>query len=259
MNGSDIAKALDGDFPLTLAYEWDNVGLMVGTMNKEIRTVLITLDVTKAVIDEAMEKGAELIVSHHPLIFSPLRRIHLDTYKGAMLETLIKHGITVYSAHTNYDLAEGGMNDMLAEKLGLLNPRILEPTDETHGIGRIGTLQKPLALNDAIGHVKKSLDIKHARYIGKPKDKTVKTLAVSGGSGADHAAFAKKKGADLYITGDVSYHEAHDMMQMGLRVLDVGHTAEKHFKRAMKAWFETSFDSLEVHIHRDSQDPFTQV
>ncbi|MFP4078686.1 MAG: Nif3-like dinuclear metal center hexameric protein [Candidatus Izemoplasmataceae bacterium] len=259
MNGSDFKKAFEADFPPHLAYEWDNVGLMVGTLNKPIKTVLVTLDVTKDVIKKAVSIGADLIISHHPLIFSPIRRLSVDTYKGAMIETLIKEGIAVYSAHTNYDLANGGMNDMLASKLAMKNVAILEMTDETHGIGRIGELPSPLPLEEAVTTIKRALDIDDARYIGNQKEKTVKTLAISGGSGADHAFMAKKKGADLYLTGDVSYHEAHDMMQMGLRVLDIGHTAEKHFKTAIRDWLVALDDTLKVDIYAPSQNPFQQV
>lgn len=259
MNGSEILKALERHFPSELAYEWDNVGLMVGTMNKEVSTILVTLDVTKDTLKEAIRLDADLIISHHPLIFSPLKRLHLDTYKGALIEGLIKHDIAVFSAHTNYDLANGGMNDMLAGRLGLRETTHLEATDPDHGIGRIGSLPGPLSIEAAIKHIKQALQIDHARYIGNKKDKTVRTVAISGGSGADHAVAAKKKGADLYVTGDVSYHEAHDMMQLGLRALDVGHTAEKHFKQAMKTWLESLSDNVTVHAYAPDQDPFTHV
>ncbi len=259
MNGSDLLKALEKDFPRTLAYEWDNVGVMIGTMNKQVTTVLLTLDVTKETVKKAKEIGAELIIAHHPLIFGSLTQIHYDTYKGQIIRDIIKEDITVYAMHTNYDLAEGGMNDMLAARLGLTNVAPLEMVDDQHGIGRIGTLTRPMSLDNTITHIKKTLKIDHARYIGKPGEKQIETVALSGGSGADHAPAAKRKGADLYITGDVSYHKAHDMLQMGLRTLDVGHSAEKHFKSAMSLWLETHFETLRVTVFEDSQDPFTQV
>ncbi len=259
MNGSDLAKALENAFPKSLAYEWDNVGVMVGTLNRPITKVLVTLDVTKDALNEAKAMGAELIIAHHPLIFGGLNAIHYDAYKGQLIRDIIKADITVFAAHTNYDLATGGMNDMLAEKLNLQNVAILEYEDAIHGIGRIGDLKTPLPLMDAIDFIKKALDISSARYIGNDRTKPIKSIAISGGSGADHAASAKKKGADLYITGDVTYHKAHDMIQMGQRALDVGHSAEKHFKHALKRWLESTFESLEVSVFEDAQNPFKDV
>lgn len=259
MNGSSLLKALEKDFPRHLSYDWDNVGVMIGTMNRPVSNVLITLDVTKETLKKAKALGADLIIAHHPLIFGSLKEIHYDTYKGQIIRDIIKADITVYAMHTNYDLADGGMNDMLAARLNLSHVAPLEMVDETHGIGRIGTLEDPKPLGETIEQIKKTLEINNARYIGKDTDKLIETVAISGGSGADHAQAAKKKGADLYITGDVTYHKAHDMLQMGLRALDVGHSAEKHFKTAMKTWLETHFDTLKVSVFEDSQDPFKQV
>ena len=259
MNGNDIYKALEEAFPRTLAYEWDNVGVMIGTMNKPITHVFVTLDVTKDCLKAAKEAGADLIIAHHPLIFTAFNAIHYDTYKGQLIRDIIKSDITIFAAHTNYDIARGGMNDMLAMKLGLVQTTQLSPVDETHGLGRIGKFPSKIPLNDAIKSIKTALDIPDARYIGAKGNKTIETVALIGGSGSDFASQAKAKGADLYITGDVTYHKAHEMLEMGLCVLDVGHSAEKHFKQALRDWMKTRFSELKISIYEPSQNPYMHV
>jgi dinuclear metal center YbgI/SA1388 family protein len=233
MNGQNIKTFFDTNYPLDLAYDWDNVGLQVGTLNKDIKTILISLDLTKEVLNEALKHNVDLIITHHPLVFKPLYNILTDSYKGKLIETLIKNDIALYVSHTNYDLGHSGMNQVLADLLKLKNQSPLEMVTETHSIGKIGEIE-PMMMHEAVDYVKKHLKMPHARLITKNPKKQVKTIAISGGSGSSHMFSAKKKGADLYITGDISYHHAHDMLQMGLNALDIGHYAEKHFKKALK-------------------------
>jgi len=258
MSGVKIKRFFDEHYPLDLAYEWDNVGLQIGTLNKELTGVLIALDLTKEIVEEALKKSANLIVVHHPLIFKPLKDIKTDAYKGQLIERLIKEDIAVYVSHTNYDLGHNGMNAMLSKKLGLRNVEILEYEDETHGIGRIGDVD-PMRLEDAIDAVKSRLKMDHGRLITKKPSKTVKRIAISGGSGAHHMFEAKFKNADLYITGDVSYHQAHDMLQLGLTALDIGHHVEKHFAEALKE--ELTAYGIEAPLYESEIDtnPFTLV
>jgi len=258
MNGSLIKRYFETHYPTTLAYDWDNVGLQIGSLNKEITGILLTLDVTKEVVDEAIKKGANLIIAHHPLVFKPLKNILTDSYKGKLIEKLIKHDIAVYVSHTNYDLGHQGMNTMLARKLNLQNQEILEFETEEHGIGRIGDIE-PMTLDEVIDYIKDKLDIKHARLINKKNGKKIKRIAISGGSGASHMFAAKFKDADLYLTGDISYHQAHDMLQMGLSALDIGHYAEKHFSEALKNEFEAEGFDVKIYISDHDLDPFTFV
>ncbi len=259
MNGVTIKRFFDEKFPRDLAYEWDNVGLQIGTLNKEITGVLLTLDVTKDIVDEAIKKRANLIIAHHPLIFKPMQNILTDSYKGNVLERLIKEDIAVYVSHTNYDIGHDGMNTVLAEKLGLKNTEILEMLSESHGIGKIGDFE-PMKLSEAIPTIKKRLGMKAGRLItNRSGDKVIKKVAISGGSGASHMAMAKYKGADLYITGDVSYHQAHDMLQLGLSTLDIGHYVEKHFMTALKHQLEDYGLTCPVYESSIDQDPFTYV
>ena len=258
MTGTIIKKFFDELYPKDLAYEWDNVGLQVGTLNKEITGILLSLDLTKEIVEEAIEKNVNLIIVHHPLVFKPLYNILTDSYKGNLIEKLIKQDIALYVSHTNYDLGHSGMNQVLADLLELTAQEPLEMMTETHGIGKIGQVN-PMALDDAIQYIKEKLSIKHARLITKKNGKTVKTIAISGGSGASHMFEAKRKGADIYLTGDISYHHAHDMLQMGLTALDIGHYAEKHFAKALKEELITYGVDAPIYESQVDLDPFTFV
>jgi len=259
MNGVTIKKFFETKYPKDLAYEWDNVGLQIGTLNKEITGILIALDVTKDVLKEAIKKRCNVIIAHHPLIFKPMKNILSDSYKGSVIETLLKEDIAVYVSHTNYDLGHSGMNTVLANKLNLKNPEILEYETETHGIGKIGDFE-PMPLKEALKVIKERLNIQNARLISnKRDDKVIKKIAISGGSGASHMAMAKFKGADLYITGDVSYHQAHDMLQMGLSTLDIGHYVEKHFMDALKEELSEAGVDAPIYTSSVDLDPFTFV
>ncbi len=259
MSGIKVKRFFEKHYPDSLAYEWDNVGLQVGTMNKELTGILIALDATKEIVKEALAKDCNLVITHHPLLFKPLTTIATDAYKGQLIETIIKHDITVYSSHTNFDRGEAGMNAALAERIGLTNTGILDFDTEEEGIGRIGDIT-PMTLEEAIRHVKERLGIKKARLITKkPLEKKVERIAISGGSGAHHMFAAKMKAADLYVTGDVSYHQAHDMLQIGLTTLDIGHYAEKIFREALKKELEAYGIAAPVHIAESERDPFVYV
>ncbi len=258
MHGAKIKQFFQTHYPSELAYDWDNVGLQIGTLNKDITGILITLDVTKAVVEEAIKKNSNLIIAHHPLVFKPLKAILSDAYKGQVIEMMIKNDIALYVSHTNFDLANAGMNDFLSEKLKLKNIEILEYEDETHGIGRIGDI-KPMKLMDAIAFIKDNLKMKQARLITNKKNKTIKRLAISGGSGASHMFSAKQKGADLYITGDISYHQAHDILQLGLNALDIGHYVEKHFMESLKEKLQSVGITAPLYTSQIDQDPFLFV
>jgi len=258
MNGIKIKQYFETHYPIKLAYEWDNVGLQIGTLNKEVTGILLTLDVTKEVVQEALDEHCNVIIAHHPLIFKPLKNILTDAYKGQLIETLIKHDITVYVAHTNYDLGDRGMNTMLADKLALKNQEILEFETESHGIGRIGEIE-PMHLDEAVDYIKSKLSLTHVRLVNKKSNKRIKRIAISGGSGASHMFSAKFKNADLYLTGDISYHQAQDMIQMGLSAIDIGHYAEKHFSEALKQDLLNDGFDVKLYVSQQDLDPFTFV
>ena len=258
MEGLKIKHFFDTNYPLDLAYEWDNVGLQIGNLDKAITGIVIALDLTLEIIDEAIEKGANLIISHHPFIFRPLKNILTDTYKGNVIKKLFQNDLTLYVSHTNYDLGHHGMNTVLAEKLGLRDSEPLEMVDEAHGIGRIGKVDA-MPLEAAIKHIKSALNIDHARLIAKTNPTSIKKIAICGGSGSSDMFEAKRKGADIYLTGDISYHQAHDLLQMDMIGLDIGHYAEKHFAKALKQELNDFGVDCPIYVSEEDLDPFKFV
>lgn len=254
MNRIDVTKFLESKYPKTLAYEWDNVGLQVGTLNKPVKTVLITLDVTKEVVKEAILVKADMILSHHPLIFQPVANIQFDTPRGWIIQQLVKHDIALYSLHTNFDLADGGMNDHLAKMLGLKDLKLL---DEEAGIGRFGDID-PVAIKEFVAFVKNRLDVDSVRLIGN-SEKIVRTVGISGGSGQQHMYQAKKHGCDVYLTGDVTYHNALDAYEMGFTVIDIGHHAEKVFVQVLYDDLSGKFPEVMFRISQVDTNPFQTI
>ncbi len=257
MNGIEIKNIFEKFYPKNLAYEWDNVGLQIGSLNKEIKTILLALDLTDEVVEEAINKKAELIIVHHPLIFSPLKTINTDTYKGMLIEKLIKQGITLYVAHTNFDISNKGMNLILADMLNLKNQKILDYTTAEEGLGRIGEVDE-MTMEAAINFVKKTFKVKNARFIGK-MDSKVKTIAISGGSGSSNIYNAKRLGADLYVSGDLSYHYALDIIGMGLNALDIGHNIEKFFVYELKNILKKAGVTSNIIISKINTEPYKFV
>ncbi|MED2941137.1 Nif3-like dinuclear metal center hexameric protein [Bacillus swezeyi] len=336
INGNEIIQLFEQFSPKSFAVEGDKIGLQIGTLNKKIKNVMVTLDVLEETVDEAIEKNVDLIIAHHPPVFRPLKHVITDQPGGRLIEKCIKHDIAVYAAHTNLDVADGGVNDMLAEALGLKETKVLVPTYEeplkklavyvptdyeeqvrtalgdagaghigaySHcafsaegvgsfrpleeadpfigesgklerveevrvetvypsgiekavikamkkahpyeevafdifpveqtplqkGLGRIGELQEEMTLQEFARHVKEKLQANGARMVGKP-DAKVKKVAVLGGDGNKYIHQAKRMGADVYVTGDLYFHTAHDAMMIGLNVVDPGHYAEQIMK-----------------------------
>lgn len=361
---STVFKVMEEWAPLSLAYEWDNVGLQIGLSNKPVKKVMITLDVLESVVDEAIEKGVNLIIAHHPLMFKPLQQIDLSTPKGRVIKKLIQHEITVYAAHTNLDIAIGGVNDILCDQLSVIErknlvdfqteklfkivtyvpishadnvrealgdagagyigdyshcsfqtegqgtfkplegttPYIgtqdqLEFVDEmrietvidekrlanvidalihahpyeevaydifplmnqgtSYGLGRIGLLNQKMSLKNLADYVKKTFNLSHLRVIGDLEG-DVQKIAVLGGSGEKYIHQAKKMGADVYITGDMSFHIAQDAEEMGLAVIDAGHYIEKVMKKVTQDYLKERFKQteLEVIISKTNTEPF---
>ncbi|WP_078552796.1 Nif3-like dinuclear metal center hexameric protein [Bacillus alkalicellulosilyticus] len=368
-NGQAIIQAFEAWSPKSLAVEGDKNGLMIGTLQKPIHKVLVTLDVLEEVIDEAIANEVDLIIAHHPLLFRPLKQINTDKTYGKIIEKAIKHNITIYAAHTNLDVAKGGVNDMMADAIGLSNVEVLAPTTEVQlkklvvfvpesdatqvrdalgragaghignyshcsfsghgvgrfkpeegsdpfigeqgkleevseikletifpaplqkkiiaamikahpyeepafdiypldnpgeilGLGRVGYLQEEMTLHEFGMHVKKVFDVKGARVVGNLEDK-VKKVAVLGGDGNKYMNQAIFKGADVFVTGDVYYHVAHDAMMDGLRIVDPGHNVEKIMKEGVKNFLtsfieENKYDT-KVIVSTINTDPFTFI
>lgn len=368
VNGHEIIQLFEQFSPKQYAMEGDRIGLQIGRLNKPVHRVMIALDVLEEVVDEAIEKEVDLIIAHHPLIYRPLKNIMTDQMPGRMIEKLLKHDITVYAAHTNLDVAKGGVNDLLAEALELSNTEVLVPTHEIHlkklvvyvpteqckrvkealgnagagaignyshclfsssgigqflpeenanpyigdkgkleqvneerietlfpdylekkvvqamikahpyeevaydiyrvdnkgeslGLGRIGEIQE-VTLGEFANIVKNALDVPTVRVVGDLQSK-VRKVAVLGGDGNKYISSAKFKGADVYITGDLYYHVAHDAMMMGLNVIDPGHNVEKIMKKGVANYLtnvsvERGYD-VSIFPSEQKTDPFQFV
>lgn len=305
IQAQDLIHLMEKWAPADLAESWDHPGLQVGNPRQPVEKVLVSLDLTEENVDRAVREGVSMIISHHPFLFKSIHTIDLSSYKGRVIGKLIKHDILAFAAHTNLDTAREGVNDALADALGLQHREGLvkeksEPllkvaayvpfvkarefrnllekkydgkaghfyllgdaddrdeegklefnipssflddvvSDLVHTcgpvhydvyalqngmqheyMGRIGTLPRPLSGKEALLHIKETLGIPDLRYAGNP-DILVKKIAVLGGAGSEFASLAKAKGADLYLTGDLKYHEAQDAAAMGLLIADGGH------------------------------------
>lgn len=234
MTGHDLVKFFKTHYPEDKAYDWDHVGLQIGSLNQKITGIMIALDVTEASLQETIDQGCNVLITHHPFLFHPLKKIHLDTPKGKRIETVIKHDLLIYAAHTNYDVADAGMNDVLADRLGLKDHEVLDIDDQGIGIGRFGWVDE-MPLASFIEVVKEKLQLSHVHLISHRDDKVIKKVAISGGAGSHHLLAAKKKGADIYLTGDITYHTALEALELKQRILDIGHFAESQFKTSFKA------------------------
>lgn len=214
----DVVRVLESFAPLSLQEDWDNSGLSVGDPDSAVRGVLVALDCTPAVLREAAERGADMVVTHHPLVFSPLKRIVAGDPVGDMVLFAVRNGISVYSAHTSADKAEGGVNHLMAARLGLSGT---ERFDES-GIGLVGWLPEPCGLRAFAELLKERFGLSVVRMGGLVSEgSVVRKVAVCGGSGSSMIAAARAAGADAYVTGDVGYHRFFP--DAGLAVFDIGH------------------------------------
>lgn len=202
--------------PPELQTDFDNAGFLVGHGSRAVHTVLLALDITGEVIEEAESLGAELIISHHPVIFRPLHSVTAEG-EGALVLKLAEKGLAAICMHTNLDIAEGSVNDVLIRLLGAEPEGVLDK----EGCGRVGTLAQPLAMGDFLPLCKQRLRVNALRYVdaGKP----VRRLAVMGGSGGDAMRDAIAQGCDTYVTADVKYHQFLDAAALGLNLIDADH------------------------------------
>lgn len=209
--------------PEFLAEDWDNVGFQLGREDLEVTGVVLALDLDERVYKFAVENKCNMIISHHPFIFTGLKSITNRSYDGRLIMDIIKNDMVFYAAHTNLDQAIGGVNDKLARVFELEDSRVLEVTgdDEEIGYGRIGKI-KDQKLGDFIGKVKEKLGVDHLTVYGDI-GKKISSLAIVGGSGSSFISQAKREGADLLITGDIKYHDGQLAEKLGLALIDGGH------------------------------------
>ena len=218
----DIINEMEAFAPSKLKEDFDNVGLMVGDRNREVKKVLLALDCTKEVIDEAIENKCEMIITHHPLIFRKPNRIVKGDLLGDKIIKLIENKISVYSSHTNLDAIKDGINDKVVNILGFKKSKIIDKSIlEDSGIGRIVYLEEPIKTKDLINNIKEKLNID--MLTGHISNEYVSNIAIINGSGSSYFNKAYEMGADCIITGDTSYHFVSDYKELGVTILDAGH------------------------------------
>jgi dinuclear metal center YbgI/SA1388 family protein len=227
-----VLAALEGRYDPALAESWDAVGLVCGDPDDEVRRVLFAVDPTAAVVDEAVETGAQLLVTHHPLFLTPVHGVPADDPKGRLVHRLVRAGAALFVAHTNADRAAGsGVNDALVDVLGLVDAVPLEPAadDPRAGLGRVGRLVEPLTLRQFAERAAAVLPatVGGVRAAGDP-DRVVGTVAVCGGSGGSLLGAAAAAGADVLLTSDLKHHPVSEALEEpGPALCDVAHYASE--------------------------------
>jgi len=233
MTVKDLLESLNDIAAFGLAEQWDNVGLMLGAPSQAVKGVLVALDPTEEVLAEAEEIGADCIITHHPLIFQPLKTIYTDQPMGRFLRRALAHEISVIGFHTNLDQAVGGVNDVLANSLGMQDTRPIVPAGNDMeasaaiGFGRIGRLADPLSSDAFIGYLCDFFKLPVLRVAGRLPEEII-TVAVCGGSGSDLAAAAYASGAQVYVTGEVKHSTARWAEAAGFCIIDAGHFATEN-------------------------------
>lgn len=247
----DIIKFFDMFAPEELAEEWDNTGLLVGNCENSVERIMICLDITDGAVGEAIDRKADMIITHHPVIFKGLKRLNEKEAKGKLLYLLVRSGINVFSAHTNLDYAPLGVNTRLAATLGIEAAEVMG-----RGPGKYGMLRQDMSMSDFVFHVKKSLGVPFIRVAGNAEH-VVRKVAVFGGSFDDNLEAFANTGADVLVTGDLKYHTALDAAEAGLCIIDAGHfSTEKVVLPSVAEALGKSFPEVEVILYESESDPF---
>ena len=248
MQCKEIMQVIEAAYPRSAALDYDNVGLLAGRAGKEVNRVYLALDATDAVIDRAIEAGADMLITHHPLIFSPMKRVTDEDFIGRRVVKLIQSDIAYYAMHTNYDVL--GMATLSEKILGIKNSQVLDVTmcedGNEEGIGRVGDLEKPMTLEECCVYVKHKLKLGSLKVFGDMNG-IVSRLAVLPGSGKSAVTPAIAKGADVLVTGDIGHHDGLDAVEQGLAVIDAGHYGTEYiFIDDMKHFLEDKLPVLDV-------------
>lgn len=247
VNAGEIRDYLLSLAPMKLKMDFDNVGLLVGSPDTAVSRALVSLDITSEVIDEAAALGAQLIVSHHPVIWDAMKSVTGETVQTAKVTKLIKNGIAAICMHTNLDIADGGVNDVLMKTLSGKVTSILEPTGDGAGCGRVGELSREIPLVDFLRLCKDALGCSGLRYYdaGIP----VRKLAVMGGAGGDCVSLAKGLGCDTYVTADIKYDQFLEAREIGLNLIDADHfCTENVIIPRLLYWVSEKFPEVQTSI-----------
>ncbi len=245
----EIVGRLQEAYPVSMAEDWDNVGLLVGRLEAPVEKVYVALDLTEETLEEALSWGADLILTHHPMIFGALKRINDQDFIGRKVLELVENRIAYYAMHTNFDVLS--MADINEGLLELSDTQVLLETGadqkgQTIGIGRIGTLPREMELEECARFVKEKFGLPGVKVYGN-LEQTVERAAVSGGSGKSMITSALSGGAQVLITGDIDHHTGLDAVDQGLCIIDAGHYGTEYFFISyMKDWMERTFPQLQL-------------
>lgn len=258
MKNQEIITLLEQLSPRENACSWDNVGLLVGHREQEIKRVLIALDATIEVVETAVKEKVDLVITHHPMIFSPVKNINDDTPCGRKILQLVEHHIAYYAMHTNFDI-KGGMADLAAQRMQLKQVAPLEVTEQTQeseiGLGCIGKAPAAMTLEQCAKQVKAQFQLADVSVYGD-LHKEIHTIAMLPGSGKSVIMLAKEKGADVLITGDIGHHEGLDAVEAGIAVIDASHYGLEHiFCEFIKEYLQEKCQELDI-LTCDNGRPF---
>lgn len=248
MQCKEIMAKIEAYYPKHAALGFDHVGLQAGRSDKEVRRIYLALDATEEVICDALAAHADLLVTHHPLIFSPLHAVTDEDFVSRRILKMIRNDLSYYAMHTNYDVL--GMAALAAGKMNLRDAKVLDVTMECNGkeegIGRVGRLDRSMTLRECCAYVKQCLGLDHVKVFGDLSRK-VEILAISPGSGKSAVAPAVAGGADVLVTGDIGHHDGLDALEQGLMIIDAGHYGTEYmFLTDMEAFLKKQLPEIQV-------------
>ena len=258
-----IIEIINGIAPFSHAEEWDNVGLLVGDPSMEVTGIVIGLDPTSQLLDEAIQAGANLVVTHHPAIFKPLKSIRTDTPTGAFLAKSINRNIAVIGCHTNLDVVKHGVSEVLAKKLGATTLQTLVPTGGAEhpeiGFGQVGPLDQEVSAETFLHNLCTALNLPAVKIAGTIPQ-SISTIAVCGGSGSDLAEQALTAGAQVYVTGEVKHSTARWAEEANFCIIDAGHFATENsiiesFASLLQKYLQNS--AVSIHVAQEQENPFS--
>lgn len=257
MRCADVIRKLEELSPLAYAESWDNPGLLAGRTDKEIKRIYIAVDATTEAIAEAESVGADMLLTHHPLIFKGIKKVNSEDFIGRRILTLLQVDMCYYAMHTNFDVM--GMADAAADELKLQNREVLDITFEDdiakEGFGRLGDLPYPMTVDECAAYVKERFHLQAVKVFGQGSQQLVRA-AISPGSGKSMIAPAIGKGADVLITGDIDHHEGIDAVEQGMAVIDAGHYGlEKIFVPYLQEYLKRETEGIKI-ITQGKADPF---
>lgn len=242
----DIINKIEDTYPRSAAEEWDNVGLLVGRADKDIQRIYVALDATDEVIFEAICQKADLLLTHHPLLFTPLNQITGDDFIGRRILKLAQNDISYYAMHTNYDVVR--MAALAGDLLGLRETEVMHVTDEEsgEGIGRVGKLERKVTVKECCELVKEKFQLATVKVYGD-LDAVAERVAISPGSGKHMSDYAILKGANAFVTAEIDHHEALDANARGMAIIDAGHYGLEHiFIEDMVDFLNKNMQGVEI-------------